>query len=288
MRFVMTGCVALFAGLATVSSDVALAKECPGNKNALGVSRVVRIDTTGGPGFGFQHYKFYDFLKEGEVVLTFDDGPLPQRTLPILKALAKHCVRATFFPVGKLAVGYPEVLQQVEKDGHTIGSHTWSHANLAKGKKFEKHKDEIELGISATRLALGKPAAPFFRYPFLKDSPETIKHLAARNIGVFSTDIDSFDFRGGSAKRMINRVLGTLKKRGKGIVLFHDINPTTAKAMPAFLNRLKREGYKIVHLTAKNPVETIKKYDDEVAKSFKGRAEMASRPLSSVVTTVEE
>jgi hypothetical protein len=51
------------------------ATSCPGNPNALGVARVVEIDTTGGPGFGFEHFKEHDFLREGEVVLTFDDGP---------------------------------------------------------------------------------------------------------------------------------------------------------------------------------------------------------------------
>lgn len=287
MRYFMVYGVAAAMSLGTGVLDTAAAKDCPGNAQALGVSRTVQIDTTGGPGFGFQHYKFYDFLQAGEVVLTFDDGPLPQRTNPILDALAKHCVKATFFPVGKLAVGYPEVLQRVAKDGHTIGSHTWSHANLAKLKK-DKATDQIELGVSAVKLALGKPGTPFFRYPFLKDSPETIKHLGNRNLAAFSTDIDSFDFKGGNPDRMIKRVLGTLKKRGKGIILFHDIQPVTVKAMPKFLERLKAGGYKIVHLTAKAPAESVAKYDAEVAKSYKGRAKMATGSMSSVVTTVTE
>jgi hypothetical protein len=54
---------------------------CPGNPDALGISRVVEIDTTGGPGFGFEHFKTHDFLREGEVVLTFDDGPWPRAAI---------------------------------------------------------------------------------------------------------------------------------------------------------------------------------------------------------------
>jgi peptidoglycan-N-acetylglucosamine deacetylase len=57
----------------------------------------VEIDTTGGPGFGFEHFKQYDFLRDKEVVLTFDDGPWPGNTPAVLKALAGECLKATFF-----------------------------------------------------------------------------------------------------------------------------------------------------------------------------------------------
>src|SRR5262249_37812461 len=69
------------------------------NPNALGIARVVEIDTTGGPGFGFEHFKSHDFLREGEVVLTFDDGPWPKNTPAVLAALAAHCTKAIFFPI---------------------------------------------------------------------------------------------------------------------------------------------------------------------------------------------
>ena len=62
----------------------AAAPACPGNPNALGVARVVEIDTTGGPGFGFEHFKQLDFLQPGEVVLTFDDGPWLNHTPAVL------------------------------------------------------------------------------------------------------------------------------------------------------------------------------------------------------------
>jgi hypothetical protein len=82
-----------YPSAATVSS-------CESNPNALGISRVVEIDTTGGPGFGFEHFKTHDFLREGEVVLTFDDGPWPKNTQTVLAALAAHCTKAIFFPIG--------------------------------------------------------------------------------------------------------------------------------------------------------------------------------------------
>src|SRR3954452_12893777 len=83
------------------------------NPNALGVSRVVEIDTTGGPGFGFDHFKQFDFLTEKEVVLTFDDGPWPVNTPAVLKALADECAKGLFFSVGKHATYHPEILRQV-------------------------------------------------------------------------------------------------------------------------------------------------------------------------------
>ena len=98
------------------------------NADALGVSRVVEIDTTGGPGFGFEHFKQLDFLADKEVVLTFDDGPWPNNTPAVLKALADECTKAVFFPIGKHATYHPAILRQVAAAGHTVGAHTWSHA----------------------------------------------------------------------------------------------------------------------------------------------------------------
>ena len=124
------------------------------NPNALGVARVVQIDTTGGPGFGFEHFKAYDFLRDKEVVLTFDDGPWPGNTERVLKALADQCTKAMFFPIGKHAGWHPEILKKVAAAGHTIGSHTWSHKDLTP-MTFEEAKAEIEKGIAAVSIALG-------------------------------------------------------------------------------------------------------------------------------------
>lgn len=273
-----------------MSASVALANEsnCPSNKNALGVSRVVEINTQGGPGFGFEHYKVYDFLEPGEIVLTFDDGPLPNRTRAVLKALASHCTKGIFFPVGKLAVGYPQVLKEIANQGHTVGSHTWSHANLYK-MKTDDAKADIEKGFSAVRLAIGDQASSFFRFPFLKDTPDLLSYLGQRNVGIFSTDIDSFDFKFKSPQMMIRKLLSKLKRKRKGIILFHDIQPATVKALPALLKALKSKGYRVVQLKSKDPIKTLEKYDAEVVKSFHGRlANAGGRPLSSVVRTISQ
>lgn len=256
------------------------------NPNALGVSRVVQIDTTGGPGFGFEHFKAYDFLKDKEVVLTFDDGPWPGNTAAVLKALAEHCTKALFFPIGKHAGWHPEIMKQVASDGHTIGTHTWSHKDLSRLTSDEA-KDEIEKGIAAVSIALGnKPVDAFIRFPALRHPPESVKYVGERNLGIFSTDMDSFDFKMRKGDQVIASVMKKLDKRGKGIVLMHDFQPATAQAAAELLKRLKDSGYKVVQITGKTPVEPKKEYVEAVLKEMGGGLEVA-RPMSSVIKTIE-
>lgn len=259
---------------------------CAGQPDALGTGRVVEIDTTGGPGFGFEHFKGHDFLRPNEVVLTFDDGPWPTTTPAVLRALAAHCVKATFFPIGKHSLWHPEVLRQVAEQGHTIGSHTWSHVNLSK-KTVEEAKEEIEKGISAVRIAVGTSTAPFFRFPTLTHPPELVTYLGERNVGIFSTDMDSFDFKLRKPEQMVQSVMDKLKKHGKGIVLMHDFQKVTAQALPELLNQLKAGGYKIVHLKAKEPIQTLAAYDALVVKEQK-LPTVSDRPTASVVRTISE
>ena len=266
----------------------AAAVNCPANPNALGISRTVEIDTTGGPGFGFEHFKAYDFLRPGEVVLTFDDGPWPRNTPAVLAALANHCTKATFFPIGKHASWHPEILRQVAAAGHTVGSHTWSHADLS--KKTVDGKAEIEKGASAVKLALGgAPETPFFRFPALRHPPEMLAYLGERNIAVFSTDVDSFDFKTKKPEAMVKTVMAKLQKTGKGIILMHDFQAVTGKALPTLLDALKAGGYRVVHLTAREQLQTLPEYDAEVAKEIKGppSAGGTGKPTSSVVRTID-
>jgi len=274
---------------ATSPAMAAATPACASNPNALGVSRVVEIDTTAGPGFGREHFKMHDFLRNGEVVLTFDDGPWPGNTPAVLKALANHCTRATFFPVGKHATYYPEILQQVAAAGHSVGSHTWGHKDLSSKPydNIELAKEEIEKGISGVRMVLGAPGAPFFRFPGLRHPPELVTYLGQRNIGIFSTDMDSFDFKTRKPEQVVKSVMDTLQKHGKGIVLMHDFQHQTAEAMPELLNQLKAHGYKIVHLKPKDQVETLAQYDEIVAKEIK-LPTVSARPTSSVVRTMSE
>ncbi|MBS0232997.1 MAG: polysaccharide deacetylase family protein [Proteobacteria bacterium] len=278
--------ILLTALLGLPSARAADEGTCP-RAGTLGVSRTVEIDTTGGPGFGMEHYKAYDFLQDKEVVLTFDDGPQKYTTEAVLKALADECVKATFFSIGKMALGYPEIIREVAKAGHTIGTHTWSHKAIGKLKTFDDGKDEIERGFSAVHRAVGGPIAPFFRFPTLVDTQEAVAYLGKRNIAMFSTDIDSVDYKTQTADHLVKSLMQKLDKRGKGILLMHDIHKRTAQALPVILAQLKAKGYKIVHMTAKFPVTTLAEYDQAIEKDAKGLPQVgAERPMSSIVKTV--
>jgi peptidoglycan/xylan/chitin deacetylase (PgdA/CDA1 family) len=259
------------------------------NPDALGVSRVVEIDTTGGPGFGFEHFKQLDFLEPKEVVLTFDDGPWPGNTPAVLKALDDECTKAVFFPIGKHATWHPEILKQVYAAGHTVGSHTWSHANLNAKKMTEQMaKDEVEKGYSAVKWALGADPAPFFRFPELQHNPATMAYLGRRNVATFSCDLDSFDYKHDSnPDKVVNTVMTKLDKLGKGIILMHDFQKHTADALPTLLRRLKAGGYKVVQMRAKTTFQTLPEYDEALAKDLK-LPTVSSRPVSSVVQTVSK
>ncbi|WP_375411706.1 polysaccharide deacetylase family protein [uncultured Bradyrhizobium sp.] len=262
------------------------AKRACANPNALGIGRVVEIDTAGGPGFGFEHFKQLDFLADKEVVLTFDDGPWPVNTPAVLKALAEECTTGIFFAVGKHATYHPDILKQVAAAGHTVGSHTWSHANLnKKGMTEQQAKDEIEKGFSAVRLALGASPAPFFRFPQLQHAPAMVTYLGTRDIAMFSCDLDSFDFKASTPDKIVETVMTKVNKLGKGIILMHDFQKHTAEALPTLLSRLKAGGYKVVQMKAKAPLQTIAQYDAEVVKDAK-LPTVSSRPVSSVVQTV--
>ena len=267
-------------------APTAMPATCPGNPSSLGVARVVEIDTTGGPGFGFEHFKAYDFLRDGEVVLTFDDGPWPGNTPAVLKALAEQCTKAVFFPIGKHAMWHPEILKQVAAAGHTIGSHTWSHADLSKLTP-DQAKEEIEKGVSAVRVALGQPEASFFRFPALRHSPELLTYLSTRNIGIFSTDMDSFDFKMRKSEQVVDSVMSKLKKHGKGIILMHDFQRSTSQALPEILVQVKSNGYRVVQVKAKEPVQTLAEYDQQLEKELGGGTANA-RPILSVVRTISE
>jgi peptidoglycan/xylan/chitin deacetylase (PgdA/CDA1 family) len=279
--------------LADVTASIAEPKPAPtpakaacANPNALGIARAVEIDTTGGPGFGFEHFKQLDFLGDKEVVLTFDDGPWPVNTPAVLKALADECTTGIFFAIGKHATYHPEILRQVAAAGHTVGSHTWSHVNLNSKKMTEAQaKDEIEKGLSAVRFALGNPPASFFRFPQLQHPPAMVSYLGTRNVAIFSTDIDSFDFKAKNADQIVETVMTKLNKQGKGIILMHDFQKHTGEALPTLLARLKAGGYKVVQMRAKAPVQTLAQYDEELLKSVKVPT-ISSRPVSSVVQTV--
>ncbi|MEM9359295.1 MAG: polysaccharide deacetylase family protein, partial [Pseudomonadota bacterium] len=166
---------------------------CLNTDDALPTSRIVQVDASTGPMFGriSRFASEPQFLREKEVVLTFDDGPSPRLTNSILETLEKFCVKATFFPVGRMAIAYPHIVQAMAKQGHTIGGHTWSHPNNMRRLSDDAAESQIEKGFAAVAAAAGQPIAPFFRFPGLNDDGQALRYLQKREIATFSVDVVS-------------------------------------------------------------------------------------------------
>ena len=242
----------------SVTATSAVASEpCVAPGQNLGVSRVVEIDTAGGPIYGTvtKFTREASFLGPKEVVLTFDDGPAPAITRSVLATLDAFCTKATFFHVGRMAIAYPSTVKDVLARGHTVGSHTWSHPLSLSRLKPEAARDEIERGFAAIALAAGRPIAPFFRFPGLGDSQQLLSFLQSRGVGTFTVDVISNDSFISSTERLIKTTLERVEQRQGGIILFHDIKPQTAKALPVVLKELLARGYKVVHLRARRGFE---------------------------------
>ena len=273
------GPMAALAQAPTVETIAAGDAACAGRR-VLGVSRVLEIDTARGPRFGHQQYKEHEFLRDHEVVLTFDDGPLRANTKMVLEALASHCTRATFFMVGRMAQSDPDMVREVARRGHTVGTHTYSHANMRK-IGAARAQVEIEMGMSAVSRALKQPVAPFFRFPFLADSQAMISHLGQRNVGIFSIDVDAVDYRARDGATVHRTVMRDLLPLGKGILLFHDIQPATAQGLKTVLDDLAAKGFKVVHIVPKKGASTLANFDAQADSDAEARARAAAaNPLA--------
>ena len=251
---------------------------------ALGVARIVEIDTSTGALFGSisKESKEPRFLEPKEVVLTFDDGPVPPITKSILDTLDRFCTKATFFSVGKMALAYPSTVKNIIARGHTIGSHTWSHPLSLRRLSSDKANEEIEKGHAAVTLAAGEPVAPFFRFPGLSDNAAMLRHLQGRGIASFSVDSVSNDSYISDPDRLLEHALKEIDDHKGGIVLFHDIKPATARILPKFLSELQARGYRIVHMRPRGSVTPLAGYTEKLAPLLAKSQKSASAPPALV------
>ncbi len=232
-------------------SGSASAEDCPGNPDALGTSRVLVVDPAKIHRVGTMQYPESLPLADKEVVLTFDDGPIPPHSSNVLDTLAAQCVKATFFLVGEMARAYPSIVRRIHDEGHTIGTHTEHHPLRMNRMSMDKVRDEIDRGIANVGGALwdDKDLAPFFRVPGLARTDAIEKELAQRSLVVFSSDTVADDWhRRIRSEDIVRLSLSRLEARGKGILLLHDIHRTTANALPDLLKKLKAAGFHVVHI----------------------------------------
>ncbi|MGD9827181.1 MAG: polysaccharide deacetylase family protein [Hyphomicrobiaceae bacterium] len=272
----MRTCFASAAALLCVAAGAqgAAAADCSATGGGLGVSRVVRIDASRAPVYGSitRLPQAAAFLRPREVVLTFDDGPHPTITRSVLATLDAFCTKATFFPVGRVAVQFPNLVAETVRRGHTVGSHTWSHPLNVGSLTFPRATDELERGFTAVALAARVPIAPFFRFPGLNDSPLLLAHMQSRGVAVFSVDVVSDDSFTADPDVLVRNTIRRLEARGRGILLFHDIKSSTARALPKILAALKAKGYRVVHLAPARSFQPLPSYWRPMARVMARRA----------------
>jgi peptidoglycan-N-acetylglucosamine deacetylase len=241
--------------LACAAAPAAFAAECPGHPDAIGTSRILVVDPRQHPRIGTMQYPETLPLADHEVVLTFDDGPLPHNSNQVLEILAAQCVKATFFTIGRMASAFPEGVRKLAAAGHSIGTHTQNHPLTMNHMPIDRAKQEIDDGIASVKAALGDDTAlaPFFRVPGLLRADGVEDYLASLGIQIWSADFLADDWRHVSSSRVYDLAIKRLEEKGKGILLLHDIQARTVAALPRILQELKARGFRIVHVVPATP-----------------------------------
>jgi peptidoglycan/xylan/chitin deacetylase (PgdA/CDA1 family) len=248
MRSVLFVVLWLLAG----SFAAAAVELCPGNPDALGTSRVLTISPSDFSRIGSMQYAQTLPLNDHEVVITFDDGPIPPYSNVILDTLASQCVKATYFLVGDMARAYPSIVRRIYNAGHTIGTHSQNHPYAFQRLTMPGVERQVDGGIASVDAALGDPKAlsPFFRIPGLGRTSAIEGYLASKSLVTWSADVVADDWKHISAKEIVKRAMRRLEEKGRGILLLHDIHPATVLALPSLLKELKDRGYHVVQVVA--------------------------------------
>jgi peptidoglycan/xylan/chitin deacetylase (PgdA/CDA1 family) len=247
--------LSMLTGLVFLATPASAAETCPGNPNALGTSRTIIVDPSEHSKIGTMQYAETLPLRDHEVVLTFDDGPIPKHSNQILDILASECVKATFFIIGRMAQEHPEGVRKLITAGHSVGTHTQNHPLTMNRMPIEAAQKEIDDGIASVTAALGDSShlSPFMRIPGLLRASAVEDYLASKGLQAWSADFPADDWRHVSSQKVHDLAISRIAAKGKGILLLHDIQPRTVAALPAILRDLKAGGYRIVHVEAASP-----------------------------------
>src|SRR6476659_524649 len=183
--------IAAFAavfGVVALSGAAMAGETCPGHPDAIGTSRTITVDPQATPHIGTMQYKTSLPLEDHEVVLTFDDGPLPPYTSRILNILAENCVKVDYFLVGQMAKAYPDLVRRIYNSGHVVGTHSLHHPLTFNRMGEAALAKEVDGGIEAVDAAIGDPraVAPFFRIPGLLRSNKADTYLTDKSLTVWS------------------------------------------------------------------------------------------------------
>jgi peptidoglycan/xylan/chitin deacetylase (PgdA/CDA1 family) len=180
-----------------------------------------------------------------QIAITFDDGPVAEKTARVLDILHRHEVEAAFFCIGSRIVPNTDLLERIMTEGHMIGNHTFSHSTLFDFFSAKRVKRELSDTDDAIAEVLGKKPK-FFRPPYGVTNPMIAKAVKDGRYIVAGWSIRSFDTVIKDPTKLFTRTTRTLK--GGDIVLFHDYSDSMLEMLPKFLNHVSQKGLKIVRL----------------------------------------
>ncbi len=181
----------------------------------------------------------------GAVHLTFDDGPHPEHTPVLLDALRAHGARATFFVIGKNAERHPELIRRMVAEGHSVGSHSWSHTEPAE-VSAPALMDEIARTSALLAPLLGK-APTLFRPPLGAVTAAKLARLWAAGQRVVLWSVDPRDYSLSSAQDLAAWFEAYPLIAGD-VVLMHDTEPHAAGALPRLIEKVRARGLVIAPL----------------------------------------
>lgn len=178
-------------------------------------------------------------LSEKKIAITFDDGPHPVYTEELLEGLKERGVRATFFVLGEKAKEHPEIIRQMEEDGHIIGNHTYTHIQLRKSNR-EKFRDELVLTNEVISGITGEEVQ-YVRPPYGTWDKKLEEEL---NMFPVLWNVDPNDWCTGNADKVTRRIVDKAKENS--IILLHDCYQSSVDAALASIDILTEEGYEFV------------------------------------------
>ena len=174
-----------------------------------------------------------------EIALTFDDGPKPTTTKPILDELKKRNIRATFFVLGEKAerpVG-KDLIRRMLDEGHTVGNHSWSHENFRR-VSIETVRDEVERTQELlTKLGV---TSNYIRAPYGATNKAVRSLFHELGLDHILWNVDPEDWRNRSIE-WVQLALNGVARHEDSIIVMHDIKKTTAKFLPLLLDELQEK-----------------------------------------------
>lgn len=173
-----------------------------------------------------------------EIYLSFDDGPNPEHTPPLLDLLKAHGVKATFFLIGDQAARHPTLVQRIVDEGHTIGNHSMTHPRMPKLSAREQLKD-IAAADGVLRRFNGR-TRQLFRPPNGRATWATILNSLLRRRPLVLWTVDSKDYEL-NADEVVAR-LEQIRLRGGDILLFHDDGEVALTALRRLLPQWSNAG----------------------------------------------